>query len=108
MTWAVSYYSERVKQEVLALPAGIYAAYERLLEVIQIYGPNLKMPHSKAMGDGLFELRPKGTEGIGRVFYCMQVGRCIVVLHSLVKKTQATPPDELRLARKRLKEVRNG
>jgi len=108
MTWAVNYYSERVKQGVLTLPAGIYAAYERLLEVIQDYGPNLKMPHSKAMGDGLFELRPKGAEGIGRVFYCVQVGPSIVVLHSFVKKTQATPPDELRLARKRLKEVRNG
>ncbi|WP_410174996.1 type II toxin-antitoxin system RelE/ParE family toxin [Mycetohabitans endofungorum] len=38
-------------------------------------------------GEGLFELRPKGPEGIGRVFYCTQVGRRIVVLHSFTKKT---------------------
>lgn len=65
-------------------------------------------PHSKAMGNGLFELRPKGPEGIGRVFYCTQVGRSIVVLHSFVKKTQETPDAELRLARQRMKDVQHG
>ena len=57
------------------------------------------------MGNGLFELRPKGPDGIGRVFYCTQVGNVIVVLHSFVKKSQETPDAELRLARQRLKDV---
>ena len=57
---------------------------------------------------GLFELRCKGKEGIGRAFYCTMVGREIVVLHSFIKKTQETPDKELALARRRLKEVRNG
>ncbi len=65
------------------------------------------MHHSKAMGGGLFELRPKGPEGIGRVFYCTQVGQMIVVLHSFVKKTQRTPNNELDIATRRLKEVKN-
>jgi phage-related protein len=66
------------------------------------------MPHSRSLGQGLFELRCKGKEGIGRAFYCTMVGREIVVLHSFIKKTQDTPDKELALARKRLKEVRNG
>ena len=37
-----------------------------------------------------------------------QVGKSIVMLHSFVKKTQETPDAELRLARKRLKDVQNG
>jgi phage-related protein len=61
-----------------------------------------------AMGGSLFELRPKGPEGIGWVFYCTQVGKTIVVLHSFVKKTQETPDTEMRLARKRLKDVQHG
>jgi phage-related protein len=69
------------------------------------FGADLRMPHSRAMGDGLFELRPRGEEGIGRVFYCMHVNRQVVILHSFVKKTQETPRSELRKARKRLKEV---
>ena len=64
------------------------------------------MPHSRAMKDGLFELRCKGPEGIGRAFYCTQVGRELVILHSIIKKTQATPAKDLELARKRLNEVK--
>lgn len=59
------------------------------------------------MGDGLFELRCKGAEGIGRAFYCTMVGREIVILHSFIKKTQETPDRELKMARKRLKEVKH-
>ncbi len=70
-----------------------------------ISGPNLGMPYTKAMGDGLFEIRVRGSEGIGRVFFCCLVGRQVIILHGFIKKTQATPPKELAIARKRLKEV---
>jgi phage-related protein len=56
----------------------------------------------------LFELRPKGAEGIARVFYCTHIEQTIVVLHSFVKKTNTTPNDDLNIAKKRLKEVKNG
>lgn len=107
-TWQITYYNARVQREVLAMPSGILADYLRLTEAMTIYGADLRMPHSRAMGGGLFELRPKGPEGIGRVFYCTQVGKTIVVLHSFVKKTQETPDAEMRVARKRLKDVQHG
>lgn len=59
------------------------------------------------MGGGLFELRPRGREGIGRVFRCMRVGREIIVLHGFVKKTQETPRAELETALRRMKEVKD-
>ena len=71
------------------------------------FGPNLRMPHSRAMAGGLFELRPRGREGIGRVFYCFVVSRRVVMLHAFVKKTQDTREQELRIARKRMKELQN-
>ena len=108
MQWSISYYNEKVRREVMSMPAGIVADYVRLTDAMVIHGADLRMPHSRAMGAGLFELRPKGPEGIGRVFYCTQLGRSIVVLHSFVKKTQETPDAELRLARKRLKDVQHG
>ena len=70
-------------------------------------GPNLGDPHTKAMGNGLFELRLKGAEGIARVFYCTLVGKRIVMLHSFVKKTERTPPRELDVALNRMKEVKH-
>lgn len=107
MNWRIIYFSERVRSDVLALPSGIRADYLRLAELMEEHGADLRMPHSKAMGSGLFELRPKGTEGIGRVFYCTQMGQVIVILHSFIKKTQKTPNNELEIAIRRLKEVKN-
>jgi phage-related protein len=57
------------------------------------------------MGGGLFELRIKAAEGIARVFYCTVVDRRIVVLHQFAKKADKTPPKELEIARRRMKEV---
>jgi phage-related protein len=72
---------------------------------MQEFGPNLGMPHTRSLGDRLFELRVKSKEGIGRVFYCTKIKNKIIVLHLFIKKTQKTPGKELKIARKRLTEV---
>jgi phage-related protein len=51
-------------------------------------------------------LRIKGKEGIARVFYCTLIGQRIVMLHGFIKKSEKTPPKELKLARERLAEVK--
>jgi len=70
----IDYYSEEVRLDIDALPVGIRASYTRLTNLLEEFGLDLRMPHSRAMGGGLFEIRPKGREGIARVFYCMKVG----------------------------------
>ena len=106
MTWTIVYHTRSVEDFVLALPEGLLARYLRLTDMMQEFGANLGMPHTRAMGDGLFELRIKGPEGIARVFYCTLVGRRIVMLHGFIKKSEKTPPKELKLARTRLAEVK--
>ena len=69
-------------------------------------GPNLGAPHTKAFGDGLFELRLKSVEGIARVFFCMLIGKRIVILHSFVKKSERTPVREREIAETRMKEIK--
>ena len=71
------------------------------------YGSDLGMPHTRAMGQGLFELRIKAAEGIGRVFYCTKSNKQIMMLHYFTKKTDKTPPKELEIAYRRLKEIEN-
>ncbi len=107
MNYAILYYSQAVEQAVLELHAGLLARYFSLTDRMISSGANLGDPHTEAFGGGLFELRLKGAEGIARVFYCTQVGRRIVMLHSFVKKTQKTPPNERRIAEARLKEIKN-
>ena len=104
MNWEIKYHDEKLQMEVLQLAAGILARYFHCTDRMLVFGPDLGMPHTRAMSAGLFELRLKSREGIGRVFYCTLVGRKIVMLHQFVKKTDKTPPKELALARKRMKE----
>jgi len=107
LAWNVTFYNDRVENEILALPAGFVARFLRYAERMETFGPDLGMPHTQAMGAGLFELRLKAAEGIARVFYCTVVNRRIVFLHQFVKKTNKTPGKELAIARRRMKEVKD-
>ena len=104
MQWTITFHSDNVESEILAMPDVFLSRFVRYAERMEIYGPDLGMPHTRAMGEGLFELRLKAAEGIARVFYCTVVNRKIVVLHSFVKKTDKTPLRELKVARQRMKE----
>jgi len=106
MSYTITYYSESLQAEIMALPVTLQARYIGLTARMMEYGANLGQPHTEAFGDGLFELRLKGAEGIARVFYCTLVGRQIVMLHCFVKKTQKTPVKERKIAEKRMKEIK--
>ncbi len=107
MNWRVSFYNATLQKETLQLPAGLLARFLRYAERMEIYGPDLGMPHTRAMGGGLFELRIKAAEGIARVFYCTVPDRGIVMLHQFIKKSDKAPRKELDIARKRMKEVKD-
>ena len=107
MDYTITYYSETVQADILNLPDTLAARYIVLTRRIVALGPNLGEPHTKAFGEGLFELRLKGAEGIARVFFCTLVGRRVVMLHSFIKKTDKTPPREHRIAEARMKEVKH-
>ena len=108
MGYSIEYFHTRVKEEIESWPVGILADLARMVELLMQFGPALRMPHSRALGGGLFELRPRGREGLGRVFYCFAVEKSVVILHVFVKKTQGTPERDLRIARRRMKEVQDG
>ena len=105
MSWKITFFNQKVEAETLVFPAGVLANFLHILEMIEEFGPALGKPHTAPMGDGLFEIRAKGKEGIGRAFFCTVKGKEIIILHSFVKKTQRTPKKELEKARRRLKEL---
>jgi phage-related protein len=108
MAWTVTFYNKRIESEILAFPTGFLARFLRYAERMEVFGPDLGMPHTRALGSGLFELRIKAAEGIARVFYCTVVDNRIVFLHQFVKKTEKIPAKELDIARQRMKEVKHG
>ncbi|MFT3817500.1 MAG: type II toxin-antitoxin system RelE/ParE family toxin [Rubrivivax sp.] len=108
MRYEIEYFNARVLAAIEAWPADILADYARLVELLMEHGPHLRMPHSRSMGDGLFELRPRGREGIGRALYCHLSGRRVSIVHAFIKKTEETPDKELKIARRRVKELKHG
>lgn len=71
-------------------------------------GHMLSMPLSRPMpsiGRGVHELRFKDRSGIYRVIYFLAGRGAIHLLHAFSKKTQQTPPQNIELAKKRLKEI---
>ena len=107
ISYAIVYYSDALQAEILALSEGLSGRYFALTDRMELHGANLGLPHTKAFGNGLFELRLKSTEGIARIFYCTLLGRRIVMLHSFVKKSQKMPLHELRIAESRMKETKH-
>lgn len=69
----------------------------RTIELLQEFGNNLGMPHSKYLHNGLLELRIRGKREI-RLLYCFHNGTAIL-LHAFIKKTQKTPEKELAVAK---------
>ena len=108
MTYSIYFYSDSVQANIANWPADINASFTRIAEEMVKSGPNLGLPYTRPFGDGLFEIRAKGAEGIGRAFFCSLIGRKVVILYGFIKKSQQTPAKDLKIARKRLKEVQRG
>jgi phage-related protein len=94
VNWNVIFYSIGVEAEIHKLSAGFVSRFLRYAERMEIYGPDLGMPHTRSMGKGLFELRLKAAEGIARIFFCTVVERKIVVLHQFVKNRMKEIKDD--------------
>jgi phage-related protein len=79
---------------------------EAILELQK--GSRLTMPLSRPMpsvGPGVQELRVRDMAGIYRAFYLLRSERGVLVFHAFAKRTQKTPPREIELGRRKLREM---
>jgi phage-related protein len=97
MTWQIDYYSDSVEGDVLNLPDGLLARYLRLTDLMQEFGANLGMPHTKVIQNGLFELRLKAKEGIARTFYAQKLVKKLWCYTSSSKRHKKFQPKNLKL-----------
>lgn len=73
------------------------------IRLLREYGNMLGLPHSKALGGGLCELRIRGKEEL-RIFYCFGQQKTIYLLHGFKKQKQQTSQKDLDQALSRMKE----
>jgi len=95
-----------VRDELLALPALVQAKIIAKIEKLQRNPTGLREPDSKPLSQGLFEIRTAGRIQ-SRGIYAFQRNETIFLLRVFVKKTPKTPSAEIRLALKRLQEMRD-
>ena len=106
MKYEIKFFNDSVYKETMSLPSLVLAQLLRVFDLAEIYGANLGRPHSAPLGDGLFEFRAKGKEGVARSIFVCVADRKIVILHSVIKKSPKIPKKDLDLAKKRAKELK--
>ena len=97
----------KAREVIRKFPKDVRARLGKGLYRLQM-GEDLGMPNSRpmpAVGAAVSELRVKNADGSFRAFYYVASAKGVLVFHAFAKKTQRTPPLELDLARKRLKEL---
>ena len=108
---------KRITVRFYSLPSGKEPVREWLLSLSRderlVIGADVKtvefgwpvgLPVCRSLGDGLWEVRSSLGNRIARVLFCI-ANDTMWLLHGFIKKQQKTPPQELALARKRMREV---
>ncbi|MCC8421810.1 type II toxin-antitoxin system RelE/ParE family toxin [Photorhabdus thracensis] len=100
-------FHDAFKEELKSLPDSLELRMVALIKRLRENPTSLREPHSKPIEGykGLFELRTKAKDGIARSFFCYATGKKIYLLRCFVKKTNATPLNELRIAIARKNEL---
>lgn len=92
--------TEPAKDFILSLDVKMRAKMLRTVEMLRDNGNKLREPESKALDDGIMELRAKAGSDISRVLYFFVIGRKAVLTNGFIKKTQKTPKSEIELAKR--------
>lgn len=71
-----------------------------MIQLLQDNGYRLREPYSKALENGIFELRIKQGNNISRIMYFFYVDQHIILTNGFIKKTQKTPRSEIEKAKK--------
>ncbi len=106
MPFVVDFYREAdgtkpVAAFIKSLPVKLRAKVVADLHLLEEYGNNAREPLSKALGDGIFEVRSQVGNDIVRVLYFFDESKVIIATNGFVKKQDKTPANEIELAKAR-------
>jgi phage-related protein len=105
LPWTVSYHQSAIA-EADAQPQDVKVRLLRTVELIETHGlEHLPPKLVRHLRNDLWELRIKGKDTITRSLYVTRTGMRVVIVRVFTKKTQKTPPREIRLALQRAEEV---
>ena len=71
------------------------------------FGWPLGMPLVRKLAKDLWEIRIHLADRIARVLFTL-IGHTMILLHAFIKKSQATPAEDMDVAKRRLQQLRSG
>ena len=99
--------TEPLKEFMSTLDKKMRAKVIWTIALLEAGGNNLREPYSKHLEDGILELRVKVGSDISRVLYFFIVDRRAILTHGFIKKTDETPPVEIKRAKEYRTEYMN-
>ena len=93
MKWNIDYL-EPVEDWLDSLAKEQLKALAKEIRLLELCGNELKLPHSKSLGSGLFELRERRF-GL-RLYYCFKKTQAVLILHSGDKSKQDSDIEKAR------------
>lgn len=99
--WKIEYWAgskaNLIEKWILNLPMDQFKSLTKEIKILEEMGNELKLPHSKALGKGLFELRERRYSL--RIYYTFHNAQLIILLTAGNKTSQEK---DIKTARERL------
>ncbi len=96
----IIFFDEKLEIFLTKLEKPTIAKVLRTIDLLECFGHQLGMPHSKKVGHKLFELRIRGRQEI-RLIYTFHNDKTII-MHGFIKKSQKIPRKDLFIAQQKL------
>ena len=99
----IKFFDNSLEKFIESLENSTIAKILHTIDLLEMFGHKLGLPHSKRISKNIFELRIYGAQKV-RVFYTLHKFQAIL-LHGFVKKTQKIPRKEIKIAEKKIKAI---
>ena len=80
----VKIFDDNLEKFIKSLEKPTIAKVLRIIDLLELFGNKLNMPHSKKVAVHLFELRVRGIQDV-RILYAFNKGE-VVLLHGFIKR----------------------
>ena len=75
-----------------------------VIDMLKVRGRWLRLPHSRNLENGIYELRAQIGTNAARVLYFFVTGKNAILTNGFIKKTQKTPANELKKAKQYMRD----
>lgn len=99
----VKLFDSSVDKFIKSLEKQTIAKVLRTIDLLELFGYKLTMPHAKKIRKNLYELRVHGAQNM-RILYTLH-GDSAILLHCFIKKSQRTRNREITIALQKIKKL---